>query len=267
MAFLPLDIAATGMNAQEQNVANIANNISNSNTDGFKRGDVNFTDLMYLNIKRAGTAVTGQNTTQVTPSGVQLGLGVNVANIAKDFQQGALEQTGTPLNFALQGKGMFIVRMPDGTEAYTRKGNFSKDTNGRIVTQDGYAFNSEDIVIPIDTTDLTVSLDGTVQVKVPTQDTLQTIGNIQLAKFINESGLEAIGGDLYLKTDASGDPVYEVPGNEGTAVVKQAFIENSNVDAIKEMINLIKAQRNYEMNSKVIQATDQMLRNITDAKA
>lgn len=266
MSTRSLNVAASGMTAQDKNVANIANNIANSNTTGFKNGFLSFSDLMYQDDKRVGGPVSDGNSSMV-PSGIQFGSGVAVNAIVKDFRQGDPVNTGEQLHIAISGNGFFVIDMPDGTKAYTRDGTFMLDpSSGQIVTVLGYKLDQQ-IAIPENYKKIVIKSDGNVLVEVPGQQDLQNVGRIQLARFFNKGGLLAIGDNLFIETDASGQPVQGNPQEENYGKLMQGWLEASNVDPIIEITNLIRAQRNYEMNSKVIQTADQMLKNVTDAKA
>ncbi len=251
-----LRIAATGMAAQQMNVEVISNNIANMNTVGFKRQRAEFQDLLYQNIERPGAQSSDTGT--VVPTGIQLGSGVKTGSVYRITQQGSLTQTGNKLDLAIDGKGFFQVLLPTGETAYSRAGNFSVNDQGQIVTVDGYAVQPQ-ITIPQNATDITISKSGQVQATIPGQTTPQLVGTLQLATFYNEAGLEAVGGNLFMQSGASGQPVTGTPGQIGFGQVQQGFTEASNVDAVSEVTSLIVAQRAYEMNSKVVNAADQML--------
>ncbi|MTI45252.1 flagellar basal-body rod protein FlgG [Roseibium hamelinense] len=246
--------AATGMKAQERNVEVISNNVANLRTTGYKRQRVDFQDLLYQNLRRMGAETSTAGT--IVPTGVQIGSGVKVASTARIMSQGTLEQTGKELDVAIRGEGFFQIELPDGTTAYSRDGSFERDANGTLVTVDGYQI-VPGIDIPEDSRNITISADGTVQVIDPNGATVN-LGQIQLARFVNKSGLEAIGDNLFLETDASGAPQVDNPGNNGFGNLQQNFLEMANVDAVTEIADLISAQRAYEMNSRVIKAADEM---------
>lgn len=250
-----LAIAATGMNAQQLNVEVIANNIANINTTGFKRARAEFTDLLYQAERTAGVENRGGQ--DAVPEGAHLGLGVRTTAIRSLHLQGGLTSTGNRLDLALNGRGWFQVTGPDGDTLYTRAGAFNTNGNGQIVTPDGYAVQPA-ITVPDNTTDVVVNRSGQVFVRVDGQTDLQELGQLSLANFANESGLLPLGNNLYSQTTASGDAVTGVAGDPGFAEIQQGYLENSNVDAVKEITELISAQRAYEMNSKVIQAADTM---------
>ena len=255
-----LSIAATGMAAQDLNVAVIANNIANINTTGFKRARAEFTDLLYQAERLQGVSNRGQNNT--IPEGAQLGLGVRTASIRNLHIQGALANTGNQLDMALSGRGWFQVTDANGNIVYTRDGAFNTNGTGQIVTADGYVV-SPAMVIPTNALSLTVSESGMVSVTLSGQTTPQQLGQITLAVFPNDAGLQPTGNNLYTQTEASGAPVVGIPGDPGYATVKQQYLESSNVDPVKEITDLIAAQRAYEMNSKVIQAASDMMSTVS----
>ncbi len=247
--------AATGMTAQQLNLDVIANNLANVNTTGFKRSRVDFQDMLYQTIRSAGS--TEAQGVQV-PTGIQVGLGTKPAAIQKIFSQGDFQQTGNPLDVVIEGDGFFQVSMPNGNIGYTRDGCFKMDSQGRIVTSDGYPLQPE-ITIPAEATNVSIGSDGTVTVNLPGQTQPQEIGQIQLVKFINPGGLSSIGKNLFIPTASSGDPTSGSPGLNGFGTLAAGFIEMSNVNVVEEMVNMIVAQRAYEVNSKSIQAADEML--------
>lgn len=257
-----LSIAATGMLAQQLNVEVISNNIANMNTTAFKRQRAEFQDLLYQNQRRVGAQSSDQNT--VVPAGVQIGLGVKTTAVYRVSEQGNLTTTGNVLDVALQGRGFFQVELPSGETAYTRAGSFQLSPEGRIVTADGYNITGPQ-AIPRDATDVTVNQFGQVIVTQPGQNP-QPNGQFTLAKFINDGGLESIGDNLFKRTPASGDPVTGTPGSTGFATTLQGFLETSNVNTVQEVTNLITAQRAYEMNSKVISASDEMLSTLNQLR-
>jgi flagellar basal-body rod protein FlgG len=251
-----LRIAATGMAAQQMNVEVISNNIANMNTVGFKKQRAEFQDLLYQNVERMG--VQSSSTGTVVPTGVQIGSGVKTGSVYRITQQGALTQTGNKFDLAINGKGFFSVLMPSGETAYTRAGNFSVSQQGQLVTADGYVVQPA-ITIPQNATDVTVSADGQVSAIIAGQAAAQLVGQLQLATFYNEAGMEAIGDNLLLESGASGPAQLGAPGAAGFGQLQQGYTEASNVDAVTEITSLINAQRAYEMNSKVVNAADQML--------
>ncbi len=250
-----LSIAATGMNAQQTNLEVIANNIANINTTGYKRARAEFTDLLYQAERTLGTPARGGDNT--LPEGTYVGLGVRTVAIRNLHQQGALTQTGNKLDIAINGKGWFQITGANGDIFYTRDGAFSKNENGDIVTLDGNLVEPQ-MTVPQNAKDITVNETGEVYVTIDGQQQPQLLGQLTLATFVNDAGLEPMGGNLYRQTQSSGDPVTGVPGDPGFGNVHQGYLENSNVDPVKEITELISAQRAYEMNSKVIQAVDSM---------
>ena len=251
-----LNTAATGMLAQQRNVEVISNNIANLNTVGFKRQRAEFQDLLYQTLERPG-AISSETGTPV-PNGVQVGTGVKTGSVYRIVEQGNVTQTGNDLDLAISGRGLFRVVLPDGSEAYTRAGNFAISADGQIVTEDGHEV-SPGITIPEDAIDISISEDGIVQARIAGQQNLRELGQIELVSFFNESGLEAIGDNLLLETAASGEAIVGNPGEEGFGRVLQGFVETSNVDPVQEITALIAAQRAYEMNARVIETSDEML--------
>lgn len=257
-----LHTAATGMKAQEYNVEVISNNVANMRTTGFKKQRADFQDLLYQNLRRMGTETSDSGT--IVPTGIQIGTGVKLASTARIMSQGSLEQTGKDLDLAIRGAGFFQIELPGGATGYTRDGSFERDANGQLVTVDGYPLDPN-ITIPDTTRDLTIAADGKIQ-GVDAAGTTVDLGQIQLARFVNKAGLEAIGDNLFLETDASGAPQTGNPNDEGFGSTQQYFLEMANVDAVTEIADLIAAQRAYEMNSKVIQAADQMYSTTTQIR-
>jgi flagellar basal-body rod protein FlgG len=258
-----LAIAATGMNAQEQNLEVIANNIANLNTTGFKRSRAEFTDLIYQTERVMGVSARGRDAT--VPEGAQVGLGVRTAAIRSLQIQGALTNTGNSLDLAINGRGWFQVTTPAGDTVYTRAGSFNTNATGQLVTGDGFTVTPS-IMIPSTATSVTVSQTGLVTATIPGQSTPQQLGQLTIANFINEAGLQALGNNLFQQTAASGQPTVGVPGDTAFGVIQQGYLEASNVDPVSEITNLISAQRAYEMNSKVIQAADQMSGTISNMR-
>ncbi|MBS1180733.1 MAG: flagellar basal-body rod protein FlgG [Proteobacteria bacterium] len=250
-----LAIAATGMTAQQLNVEVIANNIANINTTAFKRSRAEFTDLLYQTQRMQG--VPNQGGQSVIPEGVRQGLGVRAAAIRNLHLQGGLTLTGNTYDMSIDGRGWFQVDGPNGETLYTRAGAFNKNADGQLVTLDGYAVQPP-IMVPTDATDLSVNESGEIFATVPGQAAPQSLGQLSLANFTNDVGLEPIGGNLYRETLASGTPVAGVPTDPGFGKIRQKYLEASNVDPVTEITELISAQRAYEMNSKVIQAADSM---------
>ncbi len=255
-----LSIAATGMAAQQLNVEVIANNIANMSTTGFKGSRAEFTDLMYQTERLPGVSSRGANNT--IPEGAMIGLGVRTAAIRNLQTQGTLTNTGNNLDLALNGNGFFQITGPEGNTLYTRAGAFSTNANGQIVTQDGYLV-SPSMTIPTNAMNVAVSQSGVVSVTVAGQTAAQQIGQLTLANFPNPGGLTPLGSNLFQQSQASGQPVAGVPGDPGFATVQQGYLESSNVDPVLSITDLITAQRAYEMNSKVMQAADQMSQTVT----
>lgn len=258
-----LNIAATGMLAQQLNVEVIANNISNMTTTAYKRQRAEFQDLLYQDERRVGS--TSSDNGEIVPSGIQLGLGVRTAAVYRMSGQGQIVTTDNKLDLAIRGRGYFQVELPDGQTAYTRAGSFQLSPQGEIVTASGYTV-LPGITIPTDALDITINSSGEVQVTLPNQVQPQVVGQLEFASFPNEVGLQALGDSMYAETPASGAPTTGVPGSVGFGTVLQGFLESSNVDAVQEITNLIRAQRAYEMNSKVIETTDQMLQTTTQLR-
>jgi flagellar basal-body rod protein FlgG len=258
-----LDIAGTGMQAQQTNVEVISNNMANMTTTGFKRSRPEFQDLIYQNLRRVGSNSSDSGT--VVPSGAQVGLGVRTAAIYRINEQGNLQQTSNTLDMAIQGNGYFQVTMPDGETAYTRDGTFALAADGTLVTADGYTVQPG-LQIPSNATAVTINTSGQVQVTLSGQTAPTTVGQLQLAVFPNDAGLDAQGSNLLMQTAASGAPVTGNPGTAGYGTVMQGFIETSNVNVVTEITNLITAQRAYEMNSKVITSSDEMLSTLTNLR-
>jgi flagellar basal-body rod protein FlgG len=251
------------MSAQETNLEVIANNVANINTTGFKRSTAAFTDLIYQTEKVMGVSARGRDAT--VPEGVQIGLGVRIAAVRSVNIQGALTNTGNSLDLAVNGRGWFQVTTPAGDTIYTRDGSFNTNATGQIVTADGYTVTPP-IIIPPTATQVSVSQTGLVTATIPGQTAPQQLGQLTTANFVNEAGLQALGGNLFQETAASGAPTVGVPGDPSYGVLQQGYIEASNVDPVVEITNLIAAQRAYEMNSKVIQAADQMSGTISNIR-
>ncbi len=255
-------IAATGMEAQKTNIDVIAHNLANVNTNGFKKSRADFQDLMYQNMEAAGAESADGNE---IPTGIQLGLGVKTAAIQKIFLQGDFVSTDNPLDMVIEGDGFFQISMPDGDTGYTRAGSFKIDSSGRLVNSDGYPLEPE-ITLPSDTLEVTISSDGTVSVLQPGSPTATSVGQIELAQFINPSGLRALGKNLFSLSGSSGDAATGNPGSDGLGTINQGMIELSNVNIVEEMVNMIVSQRAYELNSKVITTSDEMLRMANSLK-
>ncbi len=253
-------IAKTGLQAQDTNMSVISNNLANVNTTGFKRSRAVFQDLMYQTIRQPGAT---QGPANQLPSGLQLGTGVRTAASERIHTQGNLKETGNSMDVAIQGNGFLQIELPDGTEAYTRDGSLQRDQDGRLVTAGGYPLQPE-INIPDNAMSITIGPDGTVSITQPgAAGTNVEVGQIQLASFINPTGLQSLGENLYLETDASGAANVLQPGTEGVGLLLQKFVETSNVNVAEELVNMITTQRAYEMNSKAVQTTDQMLARLT----
>lgn len=252
-------IAKTGLDAQQTQMDVISNNLANVSTSGFKRARAVFEDLLYQTIRQPGAQSSEQ--TQL-PSGLQIGTGVKPVATERIFTQGNLQQTGNSKDVAIQGNGFFQVLMPDGTTAYSRDGSFQSDANGQMVTSSGYAVQPA-ITIPADTQSLTIARDGTVSVTQAGSAAPTTIGQLQLATFINPAGLQSLGENLYAETASSGTPSSNAPGSNGAGLLNQGYVETSNVNVVEELVNMIQTQRAYEINSKAIQTSDQMLQRLT----
>jgi len=253
--------AASGMQAQQLNIDVIANNLANVNTTGFKKSRADFQDVMYQNIKTTGAPTT--NSTQA--AGIEIGLGTTPAAVTKVFTAGNITQSGNELDMAIEGEGFFQIQMPDGTTSYSRAGSFKRDGQGRVVTTEGYPLMPE-MVIPSNATKINVGNDGTVSVVQSGQGSATTIGTIQLATFQNPAGLSSQGRNLYKITDASGDATTGTAGQNGIGTISQGFLEMSNVNVMEEMVNMIVGQRAYEINSKAVQAADDMLQQANNLK-
>ena len=247
--------AKTGLDAQQTQMTVTANNLANANTTGFKRSRAVFDDLLYQNLSQVG-ADTSQ-TTQ-SPSGLNVGTGVRVVSTEKNYTQGSVNNTGNPLDVAVQGLGYFQVLQPNGTLAYTRDGSFQVNAQGQVVTAQGYQVQPS-ITIPTGAQSVTIGADGTVSVQLANQSTPTTVGTLQLANFINPAGLQDVGGNLSVETAASGPPTIGTPGLSGLGTLIQGSVEASNVDIVEELVNMIQTQEAYEMNSRAVQTTDQML--------
>lgn len=246
--------AASGMIAQQYNMDTISNNLANVNTTGFKGNMAHFQDLIYQTIQAPGSPVGAA----IVPVGQDVGLGVKVGSSEKIFTQGSLVQTGNSLDMAINGDGFFQITLPDGTTGYTRDGHFTVDANGSVVTSDGY-FIQPQITVPQNATQIQVGQDGTVTAQVPGSTTPQNLGQITLARFVNNAGLAPQGTNYFLQTAASGPPIVTQPGLNGAGQLQGGWLENSNVQVVNEIVNMIVAQRAYEANSKAIGASDQML--------
>jgi flagellar basal-body rod protein FlgG len=253
--------AGSGMAAEQMNLDNIANNLANSNTTGFKMRRTQFEDLLYQSYIQPGAAAGAQT---IVPSGLQIGLGTRPAGNEVIFSQGNFQETDNPLDVVIQGKGFFQVQMPDGTLAYTRAGNFQMDRDGNVVTAAGNPVQPQ-ITIPAQAQSITIAADGTVSYTQPGQTAAQVAGQLQIANFPNPGGLNSIGSTLFTPTDASGEPVLGIPGGqEGLGTLLQGYIEQSNVSVVDEFVNMIVTQRAYEANSKVVKAADEMYQEVNN---
>ncbi len=257
-----LNIAATGMLAQQTHINVISQNLANQTTTGYKAQRAEFQDLIYQNLERVGTNSSDAGT--ILPAGIQLGLGVKTGAIYRNIEQGTLGQTEGPLDVAIQGDGYFQIELPDGELAYTRDGSFKLSEDGELVTKDGYTVQPA-IAVPDDAVDISINSSGEVEVTLDGQVDPQSLGQLEIATFINPPGMEAIGNNLFLETPASGVPILGIAGEEGVGSLLQGYLENSNVDPVKEITQLIVAQRSYEMNSKVITASDEMLQALNQS--
>lgn len=257
-----LDIAATGMVAQQTNIEVISHNLANQTTTGYKRVRAEFQDLLYQNMRRVGSQSSDANTT--LPTGLQVGMGVKTAATYRNHMQGSVKRTENSLDIAIEGKGFFQVEMPDGSTAYTRAGTFQLSNQGEIVTIDGYKV-SPNITVPTDAVSVSINGSGQVEVQIAGQVQPQNLGQLDLINFVNPAGLETIGDNLYLQSFSSGDPIQGRPGELGFGKLLQGFLENSNVDPVTEITGLITAQRAYEMNTKIISATDQMMQALSQS--
>jgi flagellar basal-body rod protein FlgG len=251
-------IAKTGMEGQQTKLDTISNNLANVGTNGYKRAGVVFEDLMYQNLRAAGSATSEQSQ---LPTGLQVGLGSRVAASTRNVAQGALQQTSNDLDVAIKGNGFFQVQMPDGTTAYSRDGAFQVDANGTLVTSAGHPVQPA-ISIPANAQAVVINPDGTVMATIPGQVAPQTLGQFQLVSFINPAGLDPKGGNLFGETAASGTPNAGAPNTNGLGALQRGFLEGSNVNVVEELVNMIATQRAYELNSKAIQTSDQMLQKL-----
>lgn len=254
-----LYVSKTGLTAQDTQLTTVANNLANASTVGFKRDRAVFEDLLYQIQRQPGAQSTEE--TQL-PSGLQLGTGVRVVGTQKQFTEGSLQNTQQALDVAVNGRGFFQILQPDGTIGYTRNGQFHLDADGQMVNADGLLLQPG-ITIPVDAQTITIGTDGTVSAQIPGNAAPQVLGNIQTVDFVNPAGLQANGGNIFLETAASGNPIAGTPGQNGLGEVMQGMLENSNVNIVEEMVNMITTQRAYEMNSKVLSSADQMLQFVT----
>lgn len=257
-----LDIAATGLAAQSLNVETISQNLANSTTTGFKAERPEFQDLLYQDLRRAGNNATDQGT--LLPVGLQIGLGVKTGAISRDTGQGSLKSTENSLDVAIQGRGYFQIQLPDGTNAYSRDGSLKLSQDGTIVTSAGNPVQPA-ITVPNNAISLSINQSGQVEVMLQGQLAPTQLGQLQLATFVNPNGLQAIGDNMFLETPASGNPLTNNPGLDGTGTLLQGYLENSNVNSVTEITSLIVAQRAYEMNTKVLTAVDKMLQSLNQS--
>lgn len=251
-------ISKTGMDAQQTQLDTISQNLANVSTNGYKASTAVFEDLLYQNMRQSGAQSTDQ--TQL-PTGLQLGTGVRPVSTVRSFTQGNLQQSNNTFDLAINGNGFFQIQMPDGTTNYTRDGSFQLNANGQVVTNNGYTV-LPGITIPQNAQSLTIGNDGTVSVTLPGQPTPQTVGQIQLANFVNPAGLDPKGQNLFAETASSGTPNTGAPNNDGMGAVQQGFVETSNVNVVEELVQMIQTQRAYELNSKAVQTSDQMLQKL-----
>ncbi len=258
-----LAIGATGMLAQQLNVEVISNNIANMTTTGFKRQRAEFQDLLYQNFRQVGSASSDAGT--LVPSGIQIGAGVQPAAVYRIHEQGNMQVTDNPLDVGINGKGFFQIELPSGETAYTRSGSFQLNPQGEVVTADGYLVIGPG-VIPDEAVQIAINDSGEIFVQLDGEIEPQAAGQIELASFVNEAGLEAMGDNLFVESAASGDVIVGTPGDEGFGTIKQGLLETSNVNIVNEITQLISAQRAYEMNSKVLTTTDEMMRSVTNMR-
>ncbi|MBL0727574.1 flagellar basal-body rod protein FlgG [Piscinibacter sp. HJYY11] len=251
-------ISKTGMEAQQTQLDHISHNLANSATNGYKKSHAVFEDLMYQNLRQAGANSSEQTT---LPTGLQVGLGTRAVATSRSFSQGNLQQSSNPLDVAVRGSGFFEVQMPDGTTGYTRDGSFQVNAQGQLVTNNGYLVQPG-ITVPQNALSVSIAADGTVTASIPNQTTPQALGTLQLVNFVNPAGLEPKGQNLYTETAASGTPTAGTPGQNGLGALQQGFVETSNVNVVEELIGMIQTQRAYELNSKAIQTSDQMLQKL-----
>lgn len=263
MALRALSIAATGGRALMNKIDTIANNLSNVNTTGFKKSRANFSDLFYQQIQRAGF---GEAEKSQVPTGLAFGTGVKLVSTEKIFSQGTLERTDGDFDIAIEGEGFLSILLPDGTQGYTRAGNLNVDSQGNVVTPQGYLLNPQ-ISVPSNVTRVFIDVTGLIQGFDPTSpQTMQSVGQFQLTRFVNPSGLEAMGDNLFRETPASGNPITGTPSQGGFGQIRQGFLEESNVDVIKELVDLIQTQRAFEINGNSIQASDQILQAVNNLR-
>ena len=251
-------ISKTGLDAQQTQLDVVANNLANVGTNGFKRVRPVFEDLLYQTVRQPGAASTSQTT---VPAGLQIGTGVRAISTVRNFTQGNLQQTGNSLDLAINGQGFLQVTLPEGGTAYTRDGSLHLDAQGQVVTSNGFTVTPA-LTIPANAQSITVGQDGTVSVVVPGSATPSTVGTLQLASFVNPAGLQAMGQNLFIETAASGAPTAGAPGANGMGMLQQGYVETSNVNVVEELVNMIQTQRAFEINSKAVQTSDQMLQRL-----
>lgn len=252
--------AASGMNAQQTNIDNVAHNLANVNTTGFKKSRVEFEDLVYQEIRAAGASASASTE---APVGLEVGLGTRAVATARNFSSGNLRSTGSPLDIAIEGDGFFKITLPDGTTGYSRAGEFHLNAQGLMVTAEGYSLEPN-ITIPANATTVSISKDGIVSASIAGQTAIQTLGTIELATFSNAAGLRPLGGNLFAPTTASGEPESGSPGTDSRGTLAQGVLEDSNVSVVEEMVNMIIGQRAYEANSRVVKAADEMLQQVNN---
>jgi flagellar basal-body rod protein FlgG len=252
--------ATSGMNAQQTNIDNVAHNLANVNTTGYKKSRVEFEDLVYQEMRAAGSAASA---TTEAPVGLEIGLGTRAVATSRNFASGNLRSTSAPLDIAIQGDGFFKISLPDGTTGYTRSGAFHMDAQGLLVTSEGYGVEPQ-ITIPNNATSVSISKDGLVTATVAGQTAAQQVGTLEIATFSNAAGLRPLGGNIFTPTTASGEPESGAPGTDARGTLAQGFLEDSNVSVVEEMVNMIIGQRAYEANSRVVKAADEMLSQINN---
>jgi flagellar basal-body rod protein FlgG len=248
------------MNAQQTNIDNVAHNLANVNTTGFKKSRVEFEDLVYQEIRAAGASASASTE---APVGLEVGLGTRAVATARNFSSGNLRSTGSPLDIAIEGDGFFKITLPDGTTGYSRAGEFHLNAQGLMVTAEGYSLEPN-ITIPANATTVSISKDGIVSASIAGQTAIQTLGTIELATFSNAAGLRPLGGNLFAPTTASGEPESGSPGTDSRGTLAQGVLEDSNVSVVEEMVNMIIGQRAYEANSRVVKAADEMLQQVNN---
>ena len=268
MSYTALNTAATGLSALSTNLDVIANNLANVNTVGFKRSRANFEDLFYTQLAQPNLP---QDTINSYPTGLSVGLGVKVSGTQLDMQQGSLEPTGMEYDMAIQGDGFFVVQTPSdvgGGRGYTRAGNFTLNADGQLVLANaaGYRLIEPELTVPVNASSVSIGTDGTVYAQINGQTEPEELGQIQLAKFLNPAGLQSVGGNIFVQSSASGDPVLAPPTQDGVGQVLQGFLEQSNSEPVKELVSLIRTQRAFEMNSQVIQATNETLQQVNNLR-